>query len=59
MCIHILSNSFLAGNNFPLDAYCLQTTGLPPFFYIWSSHKPIKEEQFTKYAKKKKLKQRR
>lgn len=43
MCIHILSNSFLAGNNFPLGAYCLQITGLPPFFYNWSSHKPIKE----------------
>lgn len=44
---------------FPVEAYCLHVTKLPPFFYVWPSHKPVKENQFRKSAKKKKLKQRR
>lgn len=44
---------------FPVEAYFLQVTKLPPFCYVWPSHKPVKENQFTKSAKKKKLKQRR
>lgn len=49
MFIHIVNNSFLKeAIIFPLDAYCLQVTGPPPSF-IWSSNKPMKEEQLTKY----------
>lgn len=44
---------------FPVEAYCLWVTRLPPFFYVWPSHDPVKQNQFTKSAKKKTLKQRR
>lgn len=44
---------------FPVEAYCLQVTTLPPFFYVRPSHESVKQNQFTKSTKKKKLKQRR
>lgn len=43
---------------FPVEAYCLQVTRLPPFFYVWPSYEPVKQNQFTNSAKKKTLKQR-
>lgn len=43
---------------FPVEAYCLQVTRLPPFFCVWPSHEPVKQNQFTKPAKRKKLKRR-
>lgn len=43
---------------FPGEAYCLQVTRLPPFFYVWPSHEAVKQNQFTKSAKRKKLKRR-
>lgn len=49
----------LTGNNFfSGEAYCIQVTRLPPFFYVWPSHEAVKQNQFTKSAKRKKLKRR-
>lgn len=58
MCIHIYWH-ILTGNNYFSNRGKLPSGNLSPFFYVWPSNKPVKEHQFTKSAKKKKLKQRR